>query len=459
MLPPHLTVRRGWASLAVLLTLATLLVTVPISTLSPSSIAGRHIISLSRRHPLLQAPRQPFSSFQCTAGSQLLEDPLQHPHLVHHPVQANDQSLRLCLLRNVCLVNNSLTFYVDPSERKAVPPDLLVSAFLPSRLIYSNFPEANERIGLPFSVVDGARPPDQIDAINDRIYMLDAFTYVFNWAHLLQDTVIPAYAAAEVFGISIDDIQLVGLYSCSRNLVVEQRLPLSSRSVTEACLSNFANWFPLFFTHWYMFRPDGDGHNMCFRNIIAGQNSMYSLAGIFPHETSAARRMRIHLFESLGLPLHDAPVHHSIVVLEKLPDMNPIEYPELCADISRWAGNLHPAIPVQCIIPGTLNVSVQMSLLRLATVVVAEHGSTTHSGMFHFPGSTFLIVYTKSAPKFLHIKEPSSALMWNDIHVIYFDQHRLRSTGTGKAVLTKALNEAAGSLGLPRISYTTSTEI
>lgn len=420
------------------------------------SVLARSALQRERLDAMLRFPRRDFSSLQCTAGSQRFVDPLHAPHKALHGVDTDDASLRLCMLRNVCLVNNKLTLYIDPAEKASLPPDMLASAFAPTGLVYANFLDTVSRQGLAFDAVLGARPATSPpDAANDRIYVLDAFTYPTNYAHLLEDTVVPAYAAAEVLGLSVDDMQLFGLYSCTENTVPEQILPLSQRSLTEGCIANFESWYPLLFRTPYVPRPqEPAGHNVCFRHLVAGQNAMFSFAGTFPHQASVSRHMRINLFESLGIPHDEPPARHSIVVLQKLPDWAMIEYPEMCDDISTWARELDATIPVKCIVPASMNISSQMRLLRGATVVVSEHGSTSYSGHFHSPGSSFLIVYTRNA-SFKVIKEASRALFWADLHVTFFEQQRLREEHgrTGRAVLAKAINNAAESLALNRVKF------
>ena len=110
---------------------------------SARSLPGHSPRQQARVEALLRAPRRDFSSLQCTAGSQLFDDQLHAPHAALHPVSTDDPSLRLCLLRNVCLINNKLTIYIDPHDQASLPPDLLPTAFLPSGLFFCQLHRRN----------------------------------------------------------------------------------------------------------------------------------------------------------------------------------------------------------------------------------------------------------------------------------------------------------------------------
>ena len=383
---------------------------------------------------LLGARATPFSSFECTAGSQVMEI---------FSIDADKIEQRLCLLRDVCIIGGELTYFLDPVLDNSSSSNMRLSAFDGPGMFFSGQRAASFKVPSRLRRVIGPRPSNVPLAPNDRLYMQSELSFPSGWGHVLVDTIVPAYAAAAVYGVSIDDVQHVGVDSCATTLTANEVSPYSFTFASTSCEAHFERFYK-HLMHWpYLNPPHAD---TCFHAYVVGQESMFSLAGDqLLSRGPTARALRAKFHASYGVPMDARPLSaHHVVVWEMKGDYAQSMYTTLCDDVRAWAAAIDQSLPVTCVKPADMTIPDQLRLVTNASVVVAEHGSTTYAAMFNVPGSSIIITYPEGVP---WAKEARTLLFILDVQAFFISQQKAQG-GEGVGMLQLALDRSGRRLNI-----------
>ena len=350
--------------------------------------------------------------------------------------------MRTCLLRDVCFIGGKLTYFVDDELEAAGPSSASSASALALYTGYDSSPKWENK-QLNFTFKHTPRPAHPPFAPTDRTYLLSELSYAENFGHLLIDTIIPAFAVADVFGLDMEHVQLLDTRSCETT-ATNSFVDMEGNLGDELCRRNLERWLVPLFTHPMLQSPIADS---CYERLIVGYALSFSLQGMFAHRASAIRVMRHRMYDSLGVPPTFMGTSHKIAVLEKRVERAPTEYPGngLCKDVRVWAERLRPMPEIICFVPALLTVKQQLRHMVAASLVVAEHGSTTYLSLFQTVGSSLLI----AVPDNKHAKEVQVLLYNTDVQAWYFSFSQLQKQGEGAVLL--ALERAGRRLGLPPV--------
>lgn len=416
---------------------------------------------------LLDVHEGNYSSFSCTAGSQtfggkkfhVYTDNYKSPEWIGH---------RICKLSSVCVVDGSLTFYVDPVVESSVPASMRLSSFAEG-LVYKGPYEAT--IGKPEvpKVVYGPRPPNMPFAPQGRLYLLTSLNNAQNYAHVLLDTIFPAFSVANFLGLSgVEDVQHAGLTTCdtfpNNAWVIKGSIGVS---FSAACWGNMERWYSVIMPHPFLNAATGkvaqhgdsatsigspEGGGVCYGNAVVGQESMFSSALFGGHmsRAQAARGIRARAFAHFGIappqslrqaqtsPPTTISAPPLLVLVLEIYRPIPAGIANLC-NLTHSALSGEVGVRVQCITPGAMDLKDQLLALAPAALVVCEHGSTGYAGLFLTPGASMLVLFEKGAPA---IKEAHVLLFLPDIDVHYLGEESMGEEFIG-----------ALKLGLARVSF------
>ena len=422
---------------------------VPVDALTPSAFSNPVPISSAHTLSFARTPAGNFSSFECSAGSQVFEVPLQNTQGPEFPA-ADAVFMRTCLLRDVCMVGGRLTYFVDAVLDAATPPNCRISAMTtsPAGFVLPSYLKGHLPTPVAYSpdLVVGPRPPALPFAPTNRTFMLGELSHAENFGHLLIDNILPAYAAADAFGFSMDDVQLISLADCHGMETGGATNP-SGASNADDCARNLERWFVPLVPYPFLSAPAMP--DQCFERLVLGHELVFSLAGMFLHRSSAIRAARSRLYSAMGISPLFAGAAHTIVVLEKKPQYAPIDYPGMCQDVQAWAQLLDPSPPVHCFRPADLSVAEQLAFIARSSLVVAEHGSTTYMSLFQVPGSSLLVIVPFDDRE---AKEVQVLLYNTDVQAWYLRRSQLIEGGQGPGALLMALERAGRRLSLPPIA-------
>jgi hypothetical protein len=399
-----------------------------------------------------------FSSFECIGtGSQFPVDcdggggPCLRPNgWFDQPGAAH----AICKLRDVCFVGRQLTYFENPAVEGAAPPWAR----------FSSFPDGGPAcIGLiagvhvgcnktpSVAVVRGPRPAALgFAAPRCAVHFLDRLSAPSNWGHLMHDTLIPAFAAAAIFGDDPAAAQLLlgndcGSFTDNPGMAHQPaNVRLSGGLLPrEKCAENVRRWVPALLAHPPLFPPHADG---CFRAVVVGHSHALSLGHWYAHRGAAVREARLAAHARLDLPLPEArgpPSEHLVVAFVKvLGDTTPaLDAGWNACDAAReWARGA-VGVRVSCETPSAMTPREQVASLANATVVVSEHGSTTYLAAFARPGASLLVVGSNEAHVLLGLP---------DVRVLYLTLAGARG-GEGPRVLQLALDASGRRVGLPAV--------
>ena len=330
----------------------------------------------------------PYSSWECVAGSQVFDMPLQETQKVCSGApQANDAIVRSCVLRDVCMVGGSLTYYVDAALEEATPASFRLRTLVDDKpkgimqgapdnvgtgFAYPGYLASCTRTGayLP-QLVTGPRPAHLPFHDDDRVYVMGELSNAHNFGHLLIDSILPTLSAADAYGLAAHETQYVGLTSCESMRMGQMDTQLGRNA--DMCKRNVERWMLPIFDLPPLFPPHADG---CFRRLIYGHEPQFSLGAMYLHRSSAIRTARLKLHASLGVAAHVdfSTRRHRIVVMQKVPLHAPEVLTGLCDLVRQLSGALEPVPEVVCFKPGGVSVKDQLEIISTGTLLVAEHG-------------------------------------------------------------------------------------
>jgi hypothetical protein len=303
---------------------------------------------------------------------------------------------------------------------------------------------------------------------NDRVHLLDRMSDPSNYAHLLLDTVISAYAAADIFGDPLDALQPVFLNNCTtftdqdvhahlRKGGVDFIYPgAGGKTAYDLCEEKTRDWLPLAFDHPPMFSPHED---VCFRELVVGHAHALSVGTMFPHRGVSIRKLRRRVLQKLALPASSLSLkEHHVIVLTKVQLRTPSVGLDICemtrralasvnSDARRQSGAERQTLTVKvtCFTPAMMSVRKQMRVISAATVVVTEHGSTSYLSFFQNPGTSLIVIGTKEAMALLSNTDVQTWFHPVDLAI-------LPGGGGFAGLLQLALDRSGRRLGLASLS-------
>jgi hypothetical protein len=392
-------------------------------------------------------------------------------------VDVTERHLRICKLRDVCLIDGRLRYYMDSSVEGRAPHSMRISAFpengpvcvglLPlgncsrEHVVQVEVEQGPRPGHLPFAgendtqaKISSAGKLGRMKTSNGaRVHMLDIMSDPSNWAHLMLDTLLPAYAAAEIFDDDVEDVQIVSLNNCSTfehqpGLAHKagQRIPGTGMTLQEACEANMARWVPELFRHdVLMASPSKD---VCFRSLIMGHSHSLGLGYWFPHRGVAARRARQRIYSSSDISeVRKFDRHHIVVLTKKAQWTGHVRDGfDLCKVVGSWIASAREQklLSFSCVSPSQMSVREQVIAAADATVVLTEEGSTSYLSMFQRPGSSMVVVGSK---------EMYILYALADVQIWFVDVDKMGSNtrerdDEGKAILHLAMDRAGRRLGI-----------
>ena len=385
-------------------------------------------------------PRAPYSTFSCTAGSQAFALPWHV--FTHNFKEPSWLGYRMCIARDVCLVGGVPTFYVDPAAEARTPAALRLGALAGAGFLYRGAYEAGVGAALQPALVAGPRPPHLPYAPPGRLYLASALNNAQNYAHLLLDTVLPAYSAADFYGLGVEDVQHVGLNSCDSFENSGWVGKGSGASFASMCHANFEKWYAPLMPHGFL---DGTGAagDACYGALVLGHEAVFASASFGAHmdRARAARALKARAQAYAGAP-PPAPAPARLLVLQQFNPVNaPSAFPDLC-ELVRGSGG-GGAGGAECATPGAQSVREQVRDVGSAGVVVCEHGSTCYAALFCARGAAVLVLVPRDAKA---AKEGHVLLFLPDVAVYYLGEEEARGGGLAGA-LELALRGAAARMG------------
>jgi hypothetical protein len=391
----------------------------------------------SARAFLLDSTPSPYTTFTCTAGSQAFEKPW---HVFTTDYKPPDSPIyRMCLVRDMCVINGVPTFYVDPAAEARAPEILRAGAL---RLFLGPFEASMAQLGAP-AVVRGPVPAHKLPyAPRDRLWSLTTLNNAQNYAHVLLDTVLPAYAVADFFGVAPEDVQHALLSNCDTFANAQWVSKGSGASFASQCWANFEKWYALLMPHPPRDAGAGAG-DACYGAAVLGEAGPFSIALFGGHFSRAApaRALRRRALAAVGLAVDAPPPRaHRVLVLRISASGTPA-VAGLCERVAAAAGGR----PVECLTPGDLSVRDQLEALAGATVVVCEHGSTGYAALFMSPGASLVMVVPTSAPD---AKEGMVLLFLPDVNAYYINQERFEKDVELAGALELAATTAGARMGV-----------
>ena len=355
-------------------------------------------------------------------------------------------------------VKGALTYYADPAVEGRAPATSRMDAFPDGGPACAGYlPLDCTCLPEKVRVVYGPRPAALQFLPGNRVHVMDRMSDPSNYAHLLLDTVISAYAAVQIYGDRPQDLQPLFLNDCQTFTDQPQHkhyrkggeyylLPPRMQTANELCAEKTAQWLPLAFTHEPLYPPHGDA---CFREVIVGHAHALSVGTMFPHRGVAVRALRRHVRRQLGLPARVDIKQHKVIVLVKTNVIRPAIDFDSCAALRNIMAR-DPDAPaakvlVECIRPASMSIKEQLTAIEDATLVVSEHGSTSYISFFQTPKTSLII---------LGDKEAMALLSHVDVQTWFHPRSYLTSSpewGRLPGLVMLALDRAGRKLGLERL--------
>ncbi len=354
-----------------------------------------------------------YSSFQCTGGSQ----DFQGWKLQHLPASfptADDIRFRVCILHDVCWIKKELHYFESPSEQ------LLPHRFKMAGLASQNVKPApqHDYLGggssqfvvpgylggsLALRVAQASVPRDVGYDLRSNIHLFDAHSWSDNIGHLLFDNLMPQFIALEMFDLAMhwSSSQLSVLTDCHLPLPVNN--PYWNKPRKSVCMDLYTLFATLLFgsePRWLLKSDD-----ICFRNVIVGQSSAFSLYSMQISRSSSVRSFRDHVLFRLGLQ-GLAPGLPEIVIPLKTPGLNEKDsrWKDLCSYVGAVVrrADSERQLPVVCYVPVDVSFQDSVKIAQNAVIFVAEQGTISYNGIWCRDGTLLVSIADKRGMKEAH---------------------------------------------------------
>uniref|UniRef100_A0A7S4H8E4 Uncharacterized protein n=1 Tax=Guillardia theta TaxID=55529 RepID=A0A7S4H8E4_GUITH len=313
-----------------------------------------------------------YSSIACMGGVQ------PYPFKLHSAGFKDDGygpdaiGQRVCRFSHVCWARGQLIYFKDPQT-----------------VNFSSWPISHRHGFLHLSYLDVNRNQDDLEnvkawspfvmhesvprwfqTLDVDLSFLDAPSFGDNFGHFIMDNVVSIMQAASAFGHeSLIDSQVLLLSKC--------RLPGSLDGTSRAgnCRKNYNELMRVFFHRPVLHLDELSSSNgICFRNLIAGHASAFSLRFQYPR-SSVLRVFRDYTYRQLGLKLPQLETKEagawrvpSLLACYKVARgaMNPPHWPSACEDVRVILAQFSTPIDSTCINPASLPLTGQVMTSQTA---------------------------------------------------------------------------------------------
>jgi hypothetical protein len=381
-----------------------------------------------------------FSSFHCQGGSQSF-DGWRLQHTAGSFPSANDASIRVCMLRNVCWHNDTLWFYEN--QRNPLPSRARMTAFN-SNLVHPGYLSG----GWAPTVVFEARPI-YYEYVNNQTFFLSFRSFDDNFAHLMIDVLLPVFTAATVFDVPMSQAQLLN-FGCRRYSGAFSSIwqpnstnPLNGRLRAQDCQDNYRKYAPIVLGRPAVDLQDDWSHrSVCMDKLIVGQSRAYGLASLDLQRSVTLRTAQKAIAKNVGIDLQkEARLQtHSILVLLKVPAWTKPMWLSLCDDVKAATLNVSSNTPVTCIDPVPMAVEAQVHAARKASVIIAEHGTVSYGALYSREGASLICIGSDK-----ELKDPQVFLFGAHLNTYYMVAEEKKDLSM---YIQLALAAAAQQLGL-----------
>ena len=213
----------------------------------------------------------------------------------------NDPQHRTCLLRNVCIANGNLTYYVSSKTASEVPQDYLPAGF-DGKMFHVGHLRA---FTIPLSTEVSEVPPSYTWHAQKTVY-LDANSWTFNYGHYLIDNVLPTFFAAKIFNLNFSEAQQIFETSCRQFTTLPAKFAnekvaynKSLGTYRSACLDRIVGMHNLFYNHKPIFVEDYVNKPICFKQLMGGHGSTFGLKAVELSRGFVQREFREYVLDRL----------------------------------------------------------------------------------------------------------------------------------------------------------------
>lgn len=316
-----------------------------------------------------------FSEYHCTAGSQWLKWKATRAANAFNFPDSTDMNIRICHFTNVCWVNKTLVYYLDPYLVENTPDYLHPTAFGSSLLSLSG--HTSGVLGWSPMYILGRRPDHlKFDALIN-VHLLGKPSYDGNPGHLMIDTVFPGLIAKEMFGFERELGRLIVLGSCDGEELVWWK---TNTTVGNICHLNYQNIGRQFYDAAELWLENTE--DVCFRNVIAGQQSAFSLKSLELGRATYGRHIRNLIRDRFGLNNTQLLRHKILVVLKSYGPKESSRWDTLCHDVGDLIAHNFTSVDYECINPAEISFEEQVRKAWSANIIVAIHGTNSYIALF-----------------------------------------------------------------------------
>ena len=346
------------------------------------------------RYPHLKPVEKPrYSSFSCSGGNQDFRN-WKANSLGNNTFIKN----RICLLKNVCWVNDAFHYFVHPEEVRS--PSYI--QFMDREFVKTSHSKMKAKPFFLTRVFDSI-PPDNVFRDN-KTWAFSYVSFSFNYAHLLVDDLMPLMLAMELFGENVDSARMVysGCDYCKG--LTNYYKPV--KYMAQACRDNIDYYSRLVFGGemaedirlWL-------NRTICLKKLIVGANHVLGLVPMEPdkYRAFALRKCRDAVMRNIPQDTREPPRLMRVLVIPKRSfghtsvDM----WTDFCDDINSIVEGIAD-VAIECL-PEGLSPQDEIIAVRSATVIISEHGTVAYLALFAHDGAVLLDVSTKENLKDIHI--------------------------------------------------------
>lgn len=351
-----------------------------------------------------------YSKFKCSSGNQRLEAPLQHTPS-KFPF-ANDYQFKVCLFENVCVHDGGIEYFEDP--KSFAPASAKISAWIKTGdpLLSLGY------IGPDWSPkINFAALPRNLERKYELV-LLDANSFTVNFAHFLLDNIYPQIHVLRLFNIKENaKILLINHNNCDDpRQSWENKSSIFNPHISRRahCNDLYHHFVPSILGGSYRNLDEMKGL-VCYRKLLAGQSSAFSLQSHDLSREIMYRRIRRHVKARYGVK--DNLKSNLIIVCYKKEGYDVSFWPGLCEEVRRARMQLQYRIVCSqdCMDPWSFEGNLKMT--QRASIFVSEHGSLSHLSVYGPTGAVALIVGHSE------FKDPQYFLHFLDKHYLYVNKY------------------------------------
>ena len=367
----------------------------------------------------------PYSNFRCIGSSQKFwVDEFQHNQWSNQV--PSETRVRVCLLKNVCLIGGRLTYYEDPFV-SSVPDDSRIGALAP------NFVWAEHRADTEMPlVVKQEEMPAHLQGVNRHpapLWTVNGNDWSESFGHNSIDFMLPPFIAMDLWGLSPADVHMLHVGTC--DWLLSQTGGYNSASGNQRaqeCRDKLKTLSKQLFDNEIVYASQTP--DMCMRTAFVGQSSAFGVFAWHGQVGGYIPRMRDHLLPKWGIHWQP-PRKHRIFAMQKTHGaLSGIVWQDVCGDTRRimasWnIANISDYVELDCfnIGNGYSNTTLldQARRANEATIILSDAGSAVYISYYAADGTTHLGMDfpTSNKDRSAHLKENQQTLFWSRVQFKY----------------------------------------